>query len=111
MLRLGILPTGYIHPPAERALRDLARKRVQLVRNRTQHVLAVENILARSTGSRLSAIKRLDAAEASTLGLSPDVTLDVQANLAVIATLNVEIGKLKPGCWKASSCVRNTSIS
>ncbi|PKO65436.1 MAG: IS110 family transposase, partial [Betaproteobacteria bacterium HGW-Betaproteobacteria-17] len=45
MLRLGILPTGYIHPPAERALRDLARKRVQLVRSRTQHVLAVENIL------------------------------------------------------------------
>lgn len=47
MLRLGILPTGYIHPPAERALRDLARKRTQLVRSRTQHVLAVENILAR----------------------------------------------------------------
>ena len=97
MLRLGILPTGYIHPPAERALRDLARKRVQLVRSRTQHVLAVENILARSLGSRLSAavIKRLDAAEADTLGLTADVTLAAQANLAVIATLNLEIGKLE----------------
>ncbi|MFP5418799.1 MAG: transposase, partial [Gammaproteobacteria bacterium] len=65
MLRLGILPTGYIHPPAERALRDLARKRVQLVRSRTQHMLAVENILARSTGSRPSAaaIKRLAPAD------------------------------------------------
>ena len=41
MLRLGILPTGYIHPPADRALRDLARKRIQLVRDRTRHVLAV----------------------------------------------------------------------
>jgi len=97
MLRLGILPTGYIHPPAERGLRDLARKRVQLVRSRTQHVLAVENILARSLGSRLSAtaIKRLDAAEADTLGLAADVTLAVQANLAVINTLNQEIGKLE----------------
>ncbi|WP_157016099.1 IS110 family transposase, partial [Pseudomonas batumici] len=36
LLRLGILPTGYIHPPQERALRDLARKRIQLVRTRTQ---------------------------------------------------------------------------
>lgn len=97
MLRLGILPTGYIHPPAERALRDLARKRVQLVRSRTQHVLAVENILARSKGSRLSAavIKRLDSAEADTLGLTADVTLAAQANLAVIATLNLQIGKLE----------------
>jgi len=34
LLRLGILPTGYIHPPTERALRDLARKRIQLVRDR-----------------------------------------------------------------------------
>ena len=97
LLRLGILPTGYIHPPTERALRDLARKRVQLVRSRTQHVLAVENILARSTGSRPSAaaIKRLAPADIGTLGLAADVALAVQANLAVIATLNLEIGRLE----------------
>jgi len=35
LLRLGILPTGYIIPKAERAARDLARKRLQLVRCRT----------------------------------------------------------------------------
>ena len=95
--RLAILPTGYSHPPAERALRDLARKRVQLVRSRTQHVLAVENILARSTGSRPSAaaIKRLAPADIGTLGLAADVALAVQANLAVIATLNLEIGRLE----------------
>ena len=65
MLRLCILPTGYIHPPAERALRDLARKRVQLVRTRTQHVLAVENILARQTGACVGAgaIKRWTASD------------------------------------------------
>jgi transposase len=97
MLRLGILPTGYIHPPAERALRDLARKRVPLVRSRTQHVLAVENILARSTGSRLSAtaIKRLTPDDSGALGLAADVALAVQANLAVIAPLKLEIGKLE----------------
>lgn len=97
LLRLGILPTGYIHPPAERALRDLCRRRVQLVRSRTQHVLAVENILARSTGSRPSAaaIKRLAPADIGTLGLSADVALAVQANLAVIATLNLEIERIE----------------
>ena len=97
LLRLGILPTGYIHPPAERALRDLARKRVQLVRSRTQHVLAMENILARSTGSRPSAaaIKRLAPTDVGTLGLAADVALAVQANLAVMATLNLEIGRIE----------------
>lgn len=97
MLRLGILPTGHIHPPEERALRDLARKRIQLVRTRTQHVISVENILARSTGSRLSsaAIKRLAVEDAGTLGLAPDVSLAVQTSLAVIHTLNLEIGRLE----------------
>jgi transposase len=97
MLRLGILPTGHIHPPEERALRDLARKRIQLVRSRTQHVLSVENILARSTGSRIAsaAIKRLAAEDAGVLGLAPDVSLAVQASLAVIHTLNLEIGRLE----------------
>jgi len=35
LLRLGILPTGTILPPEQRAVRDLARKRMQLVRSRT----------------------------------------------------------------------------
>src|SRR3990172_8849632 len=51
LLRLGILPTGYICPAPERALRDLARKRLQLVRTLNAQVLAVENIVARQTGS------------------------------------------------------------
>jgi len=97
LLRLGILPTGYVHPRAERALRDLARKRIQLVRTRTQQVLAVENILARTLGSRASsnAIKRLASEPGETLGLDGDVALAVQANLAVIETLNMQIGELE----------------
>ena len=93
LLRLGILPTGYIHPPEERALRDLARKRIQLVRSRTQHVLAIENILARQLGARLSsdAIKRMKSDDIDTLGLPPDVALAVKANRSVIAVLNQEI--------------------
>lgn len=93
LLRLGILPTGYVHPPQERALRDLARKRVQLVRSRTQHVLAVENIIARQLGSRISsaAVKRLSTTSVAALGLPDDVALAINANVAVIATLNLQI--------------------
>ncbi|MBB5404450.1 transposase [Paraburkholderia sp. JPY162] len=47
IFRLGLLPEGYIYPPAERALRDLARKRLQLVRQRTLHILSIESLLAR----------------------------------------------------------------
>src|SRR3970282_317005 len=47
LLRLGILPTGTILPPEQRAVRDLARKRMQLVRSRTAHILAVENMTVR----------------------------------------------------------------
>jgi transposase len=38
LLRLGLLPTGSILPPEQRALRDLARKRMQRVRSRTSHL-------------------------------------------------------------------------
>ena len=40
LLRLGILPTGYIYPREARAVRDLLRKRSQLVRQRTDPVHA-----------------------------------------------------------------------
>jgi transposase len=97
LLRLGILPTGYICPPEERAVRDLARKRLQLVRTRNAQVLAVENIVARQTGAGISAnaVKRLQSETVEALGLPEDVTPAVAANVAVIGTLNAEIGKLE----------------
>jgi transposase len=97
LLRLGILPSGYIYPAAERALRDLGRRRLQLVRQRTMHVLAVENVQARQTGARMSGarVKRLGAQEVQALGLPEDVTLGLQASVAVIGTLNEQIAKLE----------------
>jgi transposase len=97
LLRLGILPTGYISPPAERALRDLSRKRLQLTRSRTAHILSVENIVARQTGGRISgaAVKRLEAEGLQQLGQCDDVTLALSANVAVIQTLTAQIEKLE----------------
>jgi transposase len=97
LLRLGILPSGYIYPAAERGLRDLGRRRLQLVRHRTMHVLAVENVQARESGSRMSGnlVKQLNAEQVQALGFEVDVTLGLQANVAVIGTLNGEIAKLE----------------
>lgn len=97
LLRLGILPTGYICPPQERAVRDLARKRLQLVRTRNSQVLAVENIVARHTGAGISAnvVKRLERETVEALNLPEDVTCAVAANVAVIQTLNAQISKLE----------------
>jgi transposase len=97
LLRLGLLPEGYIYPAEERPVRDLARKWMQLVRCRTAPILAIENLMARQTGSRMTGemIKRLDEGQVDGLGFSPDVALAMKANLAVMQTLQGEIGILE----------------
>jgi transposase len=74
LLRLEILPSGYICPPAARAVRDLARKRMQLVRSRTAQVLSVENMLSRETGAgmRSYAVQRLTAQAVEGFGFNPE---------------------------------------
>ena len=47
LLRLGLLPEGYIYPADGRRVRDLARKRMQLVQCRTAQILAIGNLFAR----------------------------------------------------------------
>jgi transposase len=91
------LPTGYICAPRARALRDLSRKRLQLTRSRTAHVLSVENNVARQTGARISgaAVKRLTDEGLHQLGQCEEVTLAMSANVAVIQTLNAQIERLE----------------
>ena len=97
LLRLGILPTGTILPRDHRAVRDLARKRMQLVQSRTTHILAVENIMTRQLGARMTSnqIKRLTAGAVDAMPLAGDVGLAVKANLAVIAALAEQIAVLE----------------
>jgi hypothetical protein len=63
ILRLGVLPEGYIYPKEERAVRDLLRKRSQMVRQRTTNLLSIQNLITRNTGSSLNGnrIKTLGA--------------------------------------------------
>jgi transposase len=88
ILRLGVLPQGYIYPKEERAVRDLLRKRSQLVRQRTSNLLSIQNLVTRNTGSSISAnrIKALDAQEVDELLPNGDLALAVKANLSVMCS-------------------------
>lgn len=61
MLRLGILPEGYIYPEEERPIRDLLRKRGHLVRLRMSLIISLQNIISRNNGFKLTvnAVKAL----------------------------------------------------
>jgi transposase len=97
MLRLGVLPQGYIYPKEERAVRDLLRKRSQLVRHKTAHLLSIQTLYTRNTGSSLSAsrIKKLTSEQVDGLFTLGDVALAVRANLSVIRCLEAEIKTLE----------------
>src|SRR5688572_3396196 len=90
ILRLGVLPQGYIYPKAERAVRDLLRKRSQLVHQRTANLLSIQNLISRNTGSsiRSNRIKSLQAEQVDQLLPSPELALAVKANLAMIQCAN-----------------------
>ena len=55
LLILGILPQGYIYPKNERPVRDLARKRMFLVRHRTAHKLSLQSLIRRCCAHDVSA--------------------------------------------------------
>jgi len=57
LLRLNILPTGYIYPKAMRHVRDLLRRRLLLVKQRTAQLLSMQSLIGRHTGGRLSSLK------------------------------------------------------
>ena len=97
LLRLGILPEGYIYPKEERAVRDLLRKRSQLVRQRTTNLLSIQNLLTRNTGSSLSGhrIKQLTVAEVEQLLPQAELALAVKSNLAVLQCLEEQIESIE----------------
>jgi transposase len=97
LLRLGLLPEGYVCPREQRSARDLARKRMQLVRCRTAQILSIEGIMIRQTGIRIKsdAVKRLTAAQVNELALPADVALAMEANRAVSEALEQQIELLE----------------
>jgi transposase len=93
ILRLGVLPEGYIYPKEERAVRDLLRKRGQLVRQRTANLLSIQNLITRNTGSSMNSnrIKTLQPQQVDELLADGDLALAVKANIAMVQCANGQI--------------------
>src|SRR2546423_13403632 len=95
--RLAVLPEGYIYPKAERAVRDLLRKRAHVVRQQTANVLSLQNIIVRNTGVRLSAkrIHALTLEEIERLLSVPEHVLAVTSSVVVVHCLAQQITTLE----------------
>lgn len=97
LLRLGVLPQGHIYPKQHRPVRDLLRKRGQMVRQRTANLLSIENLFSRNTGGKISAnrVKRLDSKEIDELNPNVDLALAMKANLAMLQCADEQIDILE----------------
>lgn len=98
MLRLNLLPKGYIYPKEERGVRDLLRKRAQLVRLRTTNILSLKTIISRQTGHQIKRddIKKLNSDELlKILDNNQEAYLAANANLRILHALNNEIKELE----------------
>ena len=78
-------------------MRDLLRKRSQMVRQRTTNLLSIQNLLTRNTGSSISAnrVKGLDAQQVDELLPDRDLALAVKANLSVMSSADEQIELLR----------------
>jgi transposase len=97
MLILGILPQGYIYPREDRPVRDLARKRMFLVRHKTSHILSLQSLITRCSGQRVSTnkIKQFDAEDLQQLLQEEHKVLSAQANLDSISFYAQQIRRLE----------------
>lgn len=50
LLRLNILPEGYIYPKEQRPVRDMLRRRMIFVKQRTTQILSLQSMIARDRG-------------------------------------------------------------
>jgi transposase len=95
--RLGVLPTGYIYPREQRGVRDLLRRRMLLVQQRTAHVLSFKSLVERETGGHITAnrVKALEVGEVNQWVGGDAAVLMGQTNVRMIECLDEQIGRLE----------------
>ena len=102
LLKLGILPEGYIYPKEERPVRDLLRKRLQLVRHRTSHILSFKNLISRNIGIQMSSneIKGLREEDVEVMLDEEHLVLAGRANIATMCFLKERITEIEKAVLK-----------
>jgi len=105
--RLKILPTGYVYDPILRPVRDLLRRRMSLVHQRTALMLSFKSLFTRTTGQpmTLGRLKTTTVAEAKTLYEHPANQLIAQVQKQHIEGLTESIQKIEKVVLNAVSAL------
>jgi len=107
--RLNILPKAYVYDPQLRPVRDLLRRRTNLVRNRTGLFLSFKSLYTRTTGQPmpLNTLKAMEPAAARDLYEHPANQLIARIELEEIASLDGSIGRIEKAVL---ACARELPI-
>ena len=97
LLRLNILPTGYIYDAQLRPVRDLLRRRMTLVHHRTALMLSFKSLYTRTTGQQMSLgrLKKLEVKEAQKLYEHPANQLIAGMQIQHMDQLSQSIEKIE----------------
>ena len=104
MLKLGILPEGHIMPREERQLRDLLRKRMKLVSQRSTHILSFKSLLSRNLGFTMPSneVKKLEDDEMRDWFDNQHLALSAKVNIAAMNNLKWQINEIQNTRLKAA---------
>jgi transposase len=93
LLRLNILKEGYIYPKKDRPVRDLLRRRVMFVQQRTAQILSFQSMITRTLGIKKSSndIKKMQIEEASKLFEDPHLFVMAKCYMEMIKNLTTQI--------------------
>lgn len=109
LLRLGILPTGYIYPKERRAVRDLMRRRAGLVHAAARQLVSAQSQIWRDTGVRVSS-NELRRADFEPPLEAPLARLPATAALRVYHALREEIEALEAAALSAVRLEREFEV-
>jgi transposase len=104
--RLKILPTAHVYDPELRPVRDLLRRRTNLVRQRTALILSFKSLYQRTTGQEmpLRDLKAMEPRQAITLYEHPANQLIAKIQLEQMESLDKGIATIEKavlGCARA----------
>ena len=93
LLRLGILPEGYIYPKEDRPVRDILRRRTLFVRYRTSQILSLQSTLNRNLGHDIPGnwIKQYQVTDSEDMFDSPLLNLTAKIGIETIRDLTKKI--------------------
>lgn len=95
--RLDILPKAYVYDPQLRPVRDLLRRRTNLVQQRTALLLSFQSLYTRTTGRKLELgeVKKMKPEQAPKLYKHPANQLIAQVQTQLIGALDQSIHRVE----------------